>query len=165
LGWVVVYDRHGALADVRDGFYRLSQLILGANSLIQRAIPRILTPEQGSADERSLTAHREATIELLETNARFTFERLRTVPGLEPITPQGAMYVMVRVDADSFDDTINSGMDFVQALLDEEAVFVLPGKCFGVDSFFRIVFTAPIEVLRQAYDSIETFCTRHAKKV
>lgn len=44
----------------------------------------------------------------------------------------------------------------------EEAVFVLPGSCFGAPNFFRIVFTAPEAKLREAYDRIIEFCERHA---
>lgn len=43
----------------------------------------------------------------------------------------------------------------------EEAVFVLPGTCFGAPNFFRVVFTAPEEKLREAFDRIAAFCTSH----
>jgi tyrosine aminotransferase len=47
-----------------------------------------------------------------------------------------------------------------QQLLDEESVFVLPGQCFGMPNFFRIVFAAPREVLEDAYTRIRRFCER-----
>ena len=43
VGWIVMHDRHGALRDVRPGLVKLSQHILGANSLVQSVIPHILT--------------------------------------------------------------------------------------------------------------------------
>lgn len=35
VGWVMVNDRNGVLKDVRTAYFKLSQLILGANSLVQ----------------------------------------------------------------------------------------------------------------------------------
>jgi tyrosine aminotransferase len=45
----------------------------------------------------------------------------------------------------------------------EEAVFVLPGACFGADNFFRVVFTAPVDKLAEAYERIVAFTTAHLK--
>jgi len=42
LGWITIHDRHGALAEVRQGLKRLSQRIIGANTLVQGALPIIL---------------------------------------------------------------------------------------------------------------------------
>ena len=47
VGWVVVHDPKGLFKDVRAGLIKLSQLILGSNSLIQAALPAML--EQTSA--------------------------------------------------------------------------------------------------------------------
>ena len=33
---------------------------------------------------------------------------------------------------------VSDEVSFAQALLDEEAVFVLPGSCFGIKNFVRI---------------------------
>jgi aspartate/methionine/tyrosine aminotransferase len=35
VGWITVHDRDGALEDVRTAYFKLSQLTLGANSLVQ----------------------------------------------------------------------------------------------------------------------------------
>ena len=50
----------------------------------------------------------------------------------------------------------------VERLLAEEAVFVLPGACFGAERFFRVVFSGPRESLADAFDRMEAFCNRHA---
>lgn len=97
----------------------------------------------------------------LTKNAAFTLERLQNVPGLQLIVPQGAMYVMVKIDVDRYPD-LQDDCEFVQKLLDEEAVFVLPGQCFGMNNYFRLVFSAPMAILSDAYDRIIDFCTRHA---
>jgi tyrosine aminotransferase len=42
LGWVLVHDRQGLFAHVRTGLVRLAQIVLGANSLVQAALPALL---------------------------------------------------------------------------------------------------------------------------
>ena len=75
--------------------------------------------------------------------------------------PDGAMYVMVGYDPDVLSD-IKSDAHFTDLLLTEEAVFVLPGACFGVANFFRVVFSGPREKLADAFDRMEAFCRRHS---
>ena len=41
VGWLMLYDPVGAMAELRDGFNRLTQLIVGANTLIQAALPQV----------------------------------------------------------------------------------------------------------------------------
>ena len=71
------------------------------------------------------------------------------------------MYVMVGYDPAVLSD-IKDDADFTDKLLSEEAVFVLPGQCFGVANFFRVVFSGPRDKLADAFDRIESFCRRHA---
>ena len=48
LGWVLVHDRQGLFAHVRTGLVRLSQIVLGANSLVQSALPALLESTSAS---------------------------------------------------------------------------------------------------------------------
>lgn len=47
LGWIIVHDRNGLFDDVRKGLANLISRIMGANTLIQAALPAILknTPQ------------------------------------------------------------------------------------------------------------------------
>ncbi len=154
LGWITIHDRNNILGkEVRAGLKSLSQRIIGANTLVQGALPIILkeTPQ-------SFFDH---TIDVVRRNAEVAFKRLKAVPGLRPVMPAGAMYMMVRVDRDylpSFDDD----REIVEALVREESVFCLPGQCFNVEDFFRIVLTIPQASMEEACDRIEDFCLRHA---
>ena len=47
---------------------------------------------------------------------RFTVEALSEVPGLRPVSPQGAMYVMVALDVEQFDG-IKDDLTFSQVAL------------------------------------------------
>jgi len=72
---------------VRAGILNLTQLIIGANSLIQAALPDILaTPE---------TFH-QSTMQKLEENAILSLNLLSDIPGLNVIKAEGAMYLLVR---------------------------------------------------------------------
>jgi aspartate/methionine/tyrosine aminotransferase len=66
VGWLALHDRHGILSEVRKGLFALTQLILGANSLVLSTLPSILTPAAGSADEVELKAFQEKVIKQLE---------------------------------------------------------------------------------------------------
>ncbi|KAK1948187.1 Tyrosine aminotransferase [Phytophthora citrophthora] len=160
VGWVMVHDRNDILKDVRTAYFKLSQNILGANSLVQSAIPDLLTPVPGSAEEQSLIEFKKRYFATLEDNAKFTMEALARIPGLEVVVPQGAMYAMVKVQTNVL-TKIKDDFDLTQKLLDEESVFVLPGQCFGMTNYFRIVFSAPHEVLADAYTRLANFCLRH----
>lgn len=162
VGWVVVHDRGNRLEAVRKGFFALSQLTLGANALVQSVIPAVLDPEPGSKEEHELELFRDQYLNELEYNSDFTVNRLSRVPGLRIVAPQGAMYGMVEIKVDEFKD-ITSDVEFANKLLNEQMVFVLPGKCFGIANFVRIVFAAPVSKLRAAYDRIDRFCKDHIK--
>ncbi|KAK0179418.1 hypothetical protein PV327_005173 [Microctonus hyperodae] len=89
-----------------------------------------------------------------------SFNLIRDIPGLKPIMPDGAMYMMVHIDLEAFPE-FNSDVDFVQRLLMEESVFCLPGECFDYPSFMRLVITVPIDMQEEAYTRIRDFCLRH----
>lgn len=162
VGWIMLHDRNDTLKDVRTAYFKLSQLILGANSLIQSVIPAVLTPTHGSTEEASLIQFNQDYMSILQTNASFTLVSLQHIHGLTVVVPQGAMYVMVKIDTTKLD--LADDFEFTQMLLDEESVFVLPGQCFGMKNYFRVVFSAPKDKLNIAYNRIASFCERHRIK-
>lgn len=163
VGWLMVHDRNDDLKDVRAAYFKLSQLILGANSLVLSVLPDLLTPTPGSVEETALEEFKLHYYETLEKNSHFTTQALSKIPGLKVVVPQGAMYVMVQVDSTVL-KSIKDDFDFTQKLLDEESVFVLPGQCFGMANYFRIVFSAPHEVLADAYARMSNFCIRYSDR-
>lgn len=163
VGWLAVHDRHGALEEVRKGLYALSQLILGACSLIVSALPAILAPAEGSEEASSLAKFHKDVVTQLEDHAVFTFERLRKIPGVTVVVPQGAMYVMMGIDPTLLDDACADDYAFAKALLDEENVLMLPGTAFQIPNYLRIVFSAPKDKLAEAFDRLEAFCRRHLR--
>lgn len=152
VGWILIHDRQNRFQSVREGLRRLATLILGANSLIQASIPAIF--------ENTPDSYYRKLNSTLEAQASAFVRGLIGVNGLKCVVPRGAMYIMVQIVFEEFSD-IDTDVKFSQKLLDEEAVFVLPGSCFGAPSFFRVVICPPLEKLDEACDRIKRFCERH----
>lgn len=152
LGWIVINDRHDTFTEVRAGLVRLSQRLLGPNSIVQAALPEILsaTP-QHFFDE---------TVQYVEENARNFYNRISKVPGLRPVEPQGAMYMMIGIDIDCFPG-IKDDVDFTERMVKEQSVFCLPAQCFQFPNFFRVVLTIPKAKVSTACERIEEFCKKH----
>ena len=129
MGWIVIYDRgHVFDQEVRKGLLCMSQRIIGSNTLVQGALPTILanTPKSFFDD----------TISVIQSNAKLAFRMLRGIPGLMPVMPQGAMYMMVKIDRGRFPG-FGSDLQFVEQLVAEQSVFCLPGKCFNYPNYIR----------------------------
>lgn len=155
LGWISIHDRNGLFAKaVRPGLKNLSQLILGANTLIQAALPDILANTPPSFFEHVHS--------VLEAHATLCFEALSRVRGLRPVMPDGAMYIMVGIELAEFKD-IEDDRDFTRKLLKEQSVFCLPAVIFDFPNYFRIVTTVPHDKLQVALSRISDFCQAHRK--
>lgn len=172
LGWILIHDRHQQLRHIRPAITQLSQMILGPNSLVQAALPALF----GSVPD----AYFADLCRVLRDNAERCVRHIDRIEGLSCVAPQGAMYLMVRpylcyasqlaatrltvaqvrIDLGAFAGFQND-MDFSQALLTEQSVFVLPGTAFRAPGFFRIVYCAPGPALDEAFDRIRAFCRRH----
>lgn len=87
---------------------------------------------------------------------------LEKIPGLKPVKPKGAMYLMVEIELEKFPN-FSSSMDFMQALGREQSVLVFPGECFNYPGFLRFVITAPEEMLIEACKRLDEFCKEHYK--
>ena len=177
VGWVALHDRGGALAGVWAGLLALTQLVLGANTLVQGVLPALLpAPAPGSA----LAAWRADTLARLARHAEYAAERLAGCGSgsgggqLEVIRPQGAMYVMFRVPAGvcggggagagagaGAGGGERDDLRFAQRLQAEENVAVLPGSAFSAPGFCRVVITPPLDVLAQAFDRMAAFVARN----
>lgn len=63
------------------------------------------------------------------------FEELRRAPGLRPIMPQGAMYMMIEIKISLFPEFKND-LQFVERMVSEQSVFCLPGRVSFIRFFF-----------------------------
>ncbi|XP_076655272.1 tyrosine aminotransferase [Halictus rubicundus] len=156
MGWIIIHDRQNILEkEIRKALQCLSQRIIGSNTLIQGALPAILrnTPQTFYDD----------VMNTLYSHSKLAYDCIVKIPGLKPIIPTGAMYMMVYIDLPSFPE-FNSDLEFVQRLLMEESVFCLPGQCFDYPSYMRLVITVPMDMLEEACHRIQEFCEKHHYK-
>jgi len=138
-GW---RDRNHSFArEVAPGLARLARQNLNPCSLIQASLPHIFTAPK---------SYHQKNIAILHRNATLVHRELLKAPGLVPIMPAGAMYMMVRkgyqecgckfwkfmtswfclllqvrIEMDRFPD-FESDLEFTKQLLKEESVFCLP---------------------------------------
>ncbi|XP_022688578.1 tyrosine aminotransferase-like isoform X1 [Varroa jacobsoni] len=153
-GWIIIHDRKGILTPIKKGLIALSQKIMGGSALIQGAITDILTQTPQS--------FYDDTVKVVEDNATLAFNAISSIPGLKPVMPQGAMYMMVGVDLDRFKE-FSDDAEFCKELFRQESVFCMPGKAFSYPNYFRIVLTVPQDMILDACDRVSAFCERHAK--
>lgn len=149
LGWILIHDRNNAMDEVRQGLFDMSTRILGANAVIQGALPRIL--------EETPTSFFDETMGYIEKMANLAYTNLSDVSALNPIKPRGAMYMMVGIDL-SVLTNVRDDIHFTEGLMAKKSVFCLPGACFGYPNFFRIVLTVPEDLLEQATQRIRNYC-------
>lgn len=153
LGWIIIHDPLGIFdSSVRSGLNRLTQRLMGPNSLVQGALSDILSTVPESFYAR--------TMDFIHRNAKLCYDRLQQVEGLDPYMPKGSMYLMVRFDPKSYPD-IDGDLDFTSKLMNEESVLVLPGKCFDFPNYLRLCLTVPTNLMKEAIDRISDFCERH----
>lgn len=95
-----------------------------------------------------------------KNHANIAYQMLKEIPGLTPIMPMGAMYMMVGIKIENFPE-FDDELSFVQDLVKEQSVFCLPGKCFNIENYMRIVLTVPREMMIEACNRIKEFCETH----
>uniref|UniRef100_A0A6Q2XTA1 Tyrosine aminotransferase n=1 Tax=Esox lucius TaxID=8010 RepID=A0A6Q2XTA1_ESOLU len=153
LGWILIHDRNQIFGkEIRQGLVKLSQRILGACTIVQGALESILNDTPQDFYQR--------TIRFLKSNSEICFSELSTIPGLTPVMPSGAMYLMVGIEMEHFPEFLDD-VQFTEHLVTEQSVFCLPATAFEYPNYFRIVVTVPEEMMVVACGRIREFCQRH----
>ncbi|XP_058443839.1 tyrosine aminotransferase [Malaya genurostris] len=154
MGWIIIHDRDNHFRDVRKGLANLSARILGANTMVQGALPDIL--------RNTPTAFYDDLVSTLYRHAEIAYKSIKQIRGLRPIMPGGAMYMMIGIEIERYPE-YETDLDFVQALIAEQSVFCLPGQCFEYPNYMRIVLTVPEEMITEACKRLTEFCEKHYK--
>lgn len=151
-GWLAICDRHGTLQGVRKATEILMNLNPGPASVIQAAVPSILSDANAEFHENVLA--------VLEPCMNTLFEGLKQIKALRcPSRPKGSMFMMVEVDTTLLHG-IESDMDFARQLMKEESVLVLPGSIFGMKNWIRVFFGLPADLSIDACERMKSFCER-----
>ena len=106
--------------------------------MIQAAIPRILIKEKDNIEYLSIQKFSIEYKNILRENVKLCKELLKDNLELSIIEPYSTIYMMIKINLELFDSITNDEV-FTMKLLEEENLFLLPGKCFGMHSYIRLV--------------------------
>ncbi len=131
------------------------QMTTNITSFIYAAIPVAL---------RDCDAQVDAMVEAFAKRAEIIYARMQAIPGVVCPKPTGAFYLFPDISCffgkvSKGGKTINSALDFAEALLDEAHMAVVPGEDFGGAGIncIRLSFACSEEQINAGMDRFETF--------
>jgi aspartate aminotransferase len=83
---------------------------------------------------------------------QYILERVRSLPGLNCPTPNGAFYVFIDIS-----QTGLKSRDFCQKLLKTQKVAAIPGIAFGADDCIRLSYATDLKTIEKGFDRIDQF--------
>lgn len=92
-----------------------------------------------------------------EERLEIIFDKLMAIPGFTCVKPQGAFYLYPNVKKAAEMTGYNNVDDFVEALLVEAKVAVVPGSGFGTPENIRLSYATSLELLEKAVERIHQF--------
>jgi aspartate aminotransferase len=133
-----------------------SQVTTSACTLSQWAAIEALDGDQSYIEENNREYRRRRDV---------VMEGLGAIPGIECNTPRGAFYVFASIagllGARTPDGaTLETDTDFVDYLLREALVAVIPGAAFHMSPFFRLTYSASLEELQEALRRVTEACAK-----
>ena len=149
-GWLVISGPIQFRLGLRDSLEKILSMRLSANVPGQMAVAPALQ------DFSSIAVLCSPGGRLYEQR-KFCIERITQIAGINAVSPNGALYLFVNVDRNTYD--YSSMDDFVYELLSEENILVVPGSAFNweEDNHFRMTFLPEIEQLSDIFDRLERF--------
>ena len=98
--------------------------------------------------------------EAFDQRRRLMVDGLNAIDGIDCTMPKGTFYCFPKVSA-LYKGDINDSLSFSDALLEKEAVVVVPGTAFGSDEFVRLSYACSNEQIEKGLERI----TRFAKSI
>ncbi|MFK9093428.1 pyridoxal phosphate-dependent aminotransferase [Bacillus salipaludis] len=92
-----------------------------------------------------------------EKRLEIIYDKLVAIPGVTCVKPQGAFYLYPNVKQAAEMTGFNHVDDFVEALLVEAKVAVIPGSGFGTPDNIRLSYATSLEKLEKAVSRIHQF--------
>nr|WP_239534107.1 pyridoxal phosphate-dependent aminotransferase [Thalassobacillus pellis] len=112
-----------------------------------------------TTDENEVEKMREAFEERLEK----LYDWLVDIPGVDCVKPKGAFYLFPNVKEASRLNGFENVDDWVEALLEEEKVALVPGSGFGAPDNVRLSYATSLDHLEEAARRIKRFVENHTK--
>ncbi|MGI6096916.1 MAG: pyridoxal phosphate-dependent aminotransferase [Dethiobacteria bacterium] len=150
-GWRIGYSASAAELSKAMGNIQSHQTS-NANSIAQKAAHAALSGSQDCVQEMCRA---------FDNRRRFMVERIRKIPLLEAIEPEGAFYLFVSVEGlinrSYAGKVITGGDDFAEYLLEHFAVAVVSGSAFGAPNYIRLSYATSMENIERGLERIEKF--------
>ncbi|WP_342400386.1 pyridoxal phosphate-dependent aminotransferase [Weizmannia sp. FSL W8-0676] len=141
------------------------EIIKAMTNLASHSTSNPATPSQFAAlaaysgDQRAVEEMRQA----FEARLNAVFNRLVEIDGITCIKPQGAFYLFPNVKEAAKLTGFQSVDAFVEALLEEARVAVVPGSGFGAENNIRLSYATSLENLEEALKRIKQFVETRKK--
>jgi aspartate aminotransferase len=94
--------------------------------------------------------------EEFDKRRRLMVDGLNAIDAVSCSTPHGAFYCFPKVSG-LYRENMTDSMDFSQALLEKEAVVVVPGAAFGADQYVRLSYACSTERIEKGIARIARF--------
>ncbi|GBD51931.1 aminotransferase class I/II-fold pyridoxal phosphate-dependent enzyme [Microcystis aeruginosa NIES-298] len=94
----------------------------------------------------------EEMVKAFSERRQYILERVRSLPGLNCPTPNGAFYVFIDIS-----QTGLKSRDFCQKLLETQKVAAIPGIAFGADDCIRLSYATDLKTIEKGFDRIDQF--------
>jgi aspartate aminotransferase len=91
-----------------------------------------------------------------DVRRQFVHARLRAIPNIRVVEPQGAFYFFVYTGGTGL-----KSMNLCDKLLSRYRVAAVPGIAFGYDEGIRLSYCATLDVLNEGLGRFEQFCREH----
>lgn len=85
------------------------------------------------------------------------YEQLIKIPGITCVKPEGAFYLFPNVTEMVKETGFSNADEWVEALLEEEKVALIPGSGFGAPDNVRLSYATSFDVLEEAIRRIDRF--------
>jgi aspartate aminotransferase len=96
--------------------------------------------------------------EAFRTRKNYIMERLKNIPGISCVEPQGAFYVFPDLSfyygANTSGQTINDSVTMADYLLERAQIAGVPGIAFGDDRFIRFSYATDLSVIKEGMDRL-----------
>lgn len=153
-GWMILTGPKEKAKSYIEGLDILTNMRLCANVPAQFAVQTALGGYQ-SINELILPGGR------LREQRDQCWESLTAIPGVSCVKPMGAIYMFPRLDPEVY--TINSDIDLVLDILDQQKILVVQGSAFNIkdNNHLRLVFLPRIDELEDAVTKIGTVLAQY----
>ncbi|MFN9733970.1 MAG: pyridoxal phosphate-dependent aminotransferase [Microcystis sp.] len=94
----------------------------------------------------------EEMVKAFSERRQYILERVRSLPGLNCPTPNGAFYVFIDIS-----QTGLKSRDFCQKLLESQKVAASPGSAFGADDCIRLSYATDLKTIEKGFDRLDKF--------